>query len=203
MTHALQCECGTVKGFVAEPRNTFRGVCYCRDCQAFAHFLGREQDVLDARGGTGVIQTVPRNVTFSQGLTSLGCMRLTPKGLLRWYATCCKTPVGNTLANYKLSFVGLVDTCLRDPRRSLADSFGQARAVVYGESARGAPKPRQVGQGRMIGYALGTLLKARLNGDYRRTPFFHPDSGQPIATPRILSEAEHSRLMKSVLAASA
>lgn len=203
MTHALRCECGTVRGFVADPRKTFRGVCYCRDCQAFAHFLGREREVLNDRGGTGVIQTVPRNVTFSQGLTALACIRLTPKGLLRWYAGCCNTPVGNTLANYKLSFVGLVDTCLRDPTRSLEESFGQSRAVVYVESARGAPKPRQMAQGRMIGFALGTLLKARLNGDYRRTPLFHPDTGQPIASPRILTDAEHSRLMKAVLAASA
>jgi len=203
MTHALQCECGTLKGFVADPRNTFRALCYCRDCQAFAHFLGRERDVLDERGGTGVIQTVPRSVTITQGLGALACMRLTPKGLLRWYATCCKTPVGSTLANPRLSFVGLVDVCLRDPNRSLEDAFGKVRALVHVESARGAPRPRPMGQGRMIGFALATLLKARLNGDYRRTPFFSPLRGQPIAVPRILSDAQHATLMKSVLAASA
>jgi hypothetical protein len=201
MTHALQCECGTVKGFIAEPGRTFRGVCYCRDCQAFAHFLGRERDVLNDRGGSGVVQTVPRNVTFTQGADSLACMRLTSKGLLRWYSACCKTPIGNTMASYKLSFVGLVDACLRDPNRSLEQSFGPERASVYVEGARGEPKPRPVGQGRMIAWALSTILKARLNGDYRRTPFFRADTWQPIARPLILSDPEHARLMRSVLAA--
>jgi hypothetical protein len=202
MSHALRCECGKVQGVVVDPRRTFRGVCYCRDCQAFAHFLGRERDALDARGGTGVVQTAPRNVSFTQGLSALACIRLTPKGLLRWYAACCNTPIGNTMASPKMSFVGLVDTCLRDPERSLEHSFGPPRAWVYVDGARGTPKPKQVGQGRMIRWALGTILKARINGDYRRTPFFRADGGQPIAPPRILGEAEHARLVKSVLAAS-
>jgi len=203
MSHPLRCECGTVKGFIEAPRRTFRGVCYCRDCQAFAHFLGRERDVLDDRGGSGVVQTVPRNVAFTQGLDALECMRLTPNGLLRWYAGCCNTPIGNTMANYKLSFVGVVDMCLRDPQRSLEESFGPNRAFVYVDGARGEPKPLQVGQGRMIARALATLFKARISGDYRRSPFFRPDTGQPIATPRILSEEEHSRLKKAVLDAAA
>ena len=37
-SHPLQCQCGTIKGAVANPGNANRCVCYCRDCQAFAHF---------------------------------------------------------------------------------------------------------------------------------------------------------------------
>jgi hypothetical protein len=39
-------------------------------------------------------------------------MSLGPKGLLRWYADSCRTPIGNTPRNPKLSYVGLVHGCL-------------------------------------------------------------------------------------------
>jgi len=71
-----------------------RCVCYCRDCQAFAHFLGKVDAILDERGGSEIIQVLPRNLTFTQGIELLACMRLTEKGLLRWYAACCNTPIG-------------------------------------------------------------------------------------------------------------
>lgn len=41
MNHPLQCQCGTLKGYVSPPDMAIRGVCYCKDCQAFAHFLER------------------------------------------------------------------------------------------------------------------------------------------------------------------
>ena len=88
MNHPLQCTCGTLKGYVSHPERVNRAVCYCTDCQAFAHFLGLAHVILDAKGGTDVIQTVPANVTFTEGQHVLACMRLSPKGLLRWYARC-------------------------------------------------------------------------------------------------------------------
>ena len=51
MTHALSCACGGLTGSVAHARRATHSVCYCRDCQAFARFLGREAELLDARGG--------------------------------------------------------------------------------------------------------------------------------------------------------
>ena len=96
MSHPLQCRCGTLKGVIANPRSGNRVVCYCRDCQAFAYFLGREADVLDELGGSEVVQILPRNLTFTQGVETLACLRLTENGLLRWYAACCSTPIGNT-----------------------------------------------------------------------------------------------------------
>lgn len=194
MSTALQCRCGTVKALVAEPRSANRVLCYCKDCQAFAHFLGRVPEVLDERGGSDVIQVMPKTVTFSQGIDSLACMRLTSKGLLRWYAACCRTPIGNTLHTPKLSFVGLVHTCLEDP-----EAFGPIRVVVNTKSAKGEPKPKQTGVGTMLGWFFGHALKARFNGDYKRTPFFRAD-GSPIVMPHVLSSEEHARVMRAVLA---
>jgi len=185
---------------VAEPRSANRALCYCKDCQALAHFLGRVPEMLDERGGSDVIQVLPKNVTFTQGIESLACMRLTSKGLLRWYARCCKTPIGNTLPTPKLSFIGLVHTCLENPGAPPLDaSFGPVRVWVNTKSAKGEPKPKQAGVGTMMGWFFSNPLKARFTGDYKRTPFFRAD-GTPIVTPHVLSSDEHATVMKAVLA---
>src|ERR1700757_5235893 len=94
----LRCRCGQVRGFVADasPDAVNRVVCYCEDCQAFAHQLGRA-DLLDAQGGSDIVQVAPASLTFIKGQNRIAGLRLTPKGLFRWHATCCNTPVGNTL----------------------------------------------------------------------------------------------------------
>lgn len=198
MSHPLQCRCGTVKGTLTDTRKANRALCYCRDCQAFAHFLGKADEILDERGGSDIIQVLPKKVTFSQGADKLACMRLTEKGLLRWYASCCRTPIGNTLATPKLAFVGLVHTCLEGGGPSLNDAFGPVRVVVYTKRARGEPKPPERGKGAMLAWFFGTVLPARFNGDYRTTPFFDVAKGTPVATPRVLSAEEHARLMSSL-----
>jgi len=201
MSHPLQCRCGTLKGFVDNPSTANRAVCYCKDCQAFAHFLGRSADVLDERGGSDVVQILPKNITFTQGVESLACMRLTPKGLLRWYASCCNTPIGNTLATQKFSFIGLVHSCLEGAGAPLDDAFGPVRAWVNANSAKGDPKPKVRGLGTTVGWFLTTTLKARLNGSYKQTPFFRTDTGAPVVSPRVLSSEEHARVMDTVQAA--
>ena len=59
----FRCRCGEVRGFVADasPRTVNRVVCYCDDCQAFAHRLGRA-DLLDAHGGSDVVQVAPASL---------------------------------------------------------------------------------------------------------------------------------------------
>src|ERR1700761_5845308 len=101
MNHPLRCSCGKLQGHVSHPGRAGRGVCYCRDCRAFAHFLGRPGDILDAQGGTDVMATLPSYVTFTQGKDKLACMSLSERGMLRWYASCCNTPIGNTMRNIK------------------------------------------------------------------------------------------------------
>jgi hypothetical protein len=201
MNYALQCRCGTVKGVISNPRNSNRGVCYCRDCQAFAHFLGRANDVLDERGGSDVVQILPKNLTFTQGTEAIACVRLTPKGLLRWYASCCNTPIGNTLHTPKMSFIGLVHSCLENSGQSVNDSFGPVTAWVNTKSAKGDSRPKQTGLGSTLIWFLRNVLKARFNGDYKRTPLFRPDMRTPIVTPRVLSPEERTNVMNAVRAA--
>jgi len=42
-----------------------------------------------------------------------------------------------------------------------------------------------------------SLLRARLDGSYKRTPFFTPD-GIPVVEPRVLATVERERVMYAV-----
>lgn len=198
MNHPLRCRCGALKGYVSHPEKASRGVCYCKDCQAFAHFLGTPGDILDEMGGTDVIATMPKYVTFTQGIEALACMSLTEHGLLRWYASCCDTPIGNTPRNYKVSHVGLVHTCLEDPLRTLESSFGPVRMRGNIKSAKGKPKLMPLSTVASILRFLRSLLRARLDGSYKYTPFFTLDRGTPVVAPKVLTKSELERVMIAV-----
>lgn len=195
MEHPLQCRCGTVKGWVKEPRSANHSMCYCKDCQAFANFLGQDAQILDAQGGSDIIQVLPKNVSFTQGVEALACIRLTDKGMLRWYASCCNTPIGNTMANFKISFIGLVHNCLENSQTPLQDSFGPIRVWANTQGAKGNPKPKSRGVGTILLWAVTNVLKARINGSYKQTAFFLKDKGTPIVNPRVLSSAELADVM--------
>jgi hypothetical protein len=166
-------------------------ICYCDDCQAFAEYLQRAGDVLDARGGSDIVQTAPRYVDFAHGREHLACVRLTPKGVLRWYAACCRTPIGNTPANPKLAFVGLLHNCLGTPAE-LDERFGPPRMRVFTAFAKGEPKPKRqipIGAGAVLAWHLAT---ARFAGAHRPSPFFDR-SGHPIADPISVPKAAERR----------
>jgi hypothetical protein len=192
--HAIRCRCGQLRGEVSHPGDARRGVCYCKDCQSFAHFLGRADAVLDERGGTDLISTRQSRVSFSRGSERIACMALSPNGLLRWYASCCNTPLGNTPRNLKLSHVGLVHSCLEDPASSLDASFGPVQMQVNTGSAKAPVAATPVGTVMSVLRLAAGLLRARLDGSYRRTPFFDAASGAPVATPQVLSREQRERL---------
>jgi Family of unknown function (DUF6151) len=68
----LRCCCGQVRGVasVVSPSTGFRLFCYCKDCQAFARFLDRA-DVLDAAGGTDIVQMPPGRVKLTAGIDAV------------------------------------------------------------------------------------------------------------------------------------
>jgi hypothetical protein len=175
-----------------------RAVCHCRDCQAFAHFLGRAGDILDAQGGTDVIQTLPARVIFTEGREALACMRLSKNGLMRWYTTCCNTPIGNTLPNFRFSFVGLIHSCLENAGVPLDGSFGAVRMWVNTKSAKGGAASRSKGVTSGILGLLAMVTRARIDGSYKRTAFFSADTGAPIVTPTVLSQGERASLLNAV-----
>ena len=85
MNLPLKCRCGAVRGEMQPRRAYTRATCYCKDCRAYALFLG-QPGVLDEAGGTDVVPTAPATVRLTAGLEHVACMSLSPKGTLRWYA---------------------------------------------------------------------------------------------------------------------
>jgi hypothetical protein len=190
----LRCRCGKLQGELDPGGVAARAVCYCKDCQAFARFLGREGELLDAAGGTEVAASLPGAVRFTNGLEHLGCMSLSPRGLYRWYATCCRTPIGNTPRDPKTPYVGLVRACLDAPPETLDRQLGRSRILVQTGSAR-APVKSTPARTAWAVVRIGTMmLRARLGGGYRSNPFFLPDSAAPLRQPQVLTQGERAAL---------
>jgi hypothetical protein len=191
--HPLRCRCGRLQGEIAEPSRGTRGVCYCRDCQAFARFLGPPPGMLDTLGGTDVTAVRPHRVSFTQGVEQLACISLSPRGVLRWYAACCRTPIANTPRDWRVPHVGVLHSALEGPGApSLDASFGPVRLRVNRHGANGvAPRASMLTTAHAIAGFVGSMALTRITGRYRRTPFFSA-AGRPRAEPRVLDDAERA-----------
>ena len=188
--HRLQCQCGSICANIDSVGTSNRIICYCTDCRAFARFLARP-DVLDARGGTEIIQVAQSRVRITHGKERLAAIRLTENGMVRWYASCCRTRIGNTMINPKMGFIGLVHSCL--DHSQLTNDFGQEVALVNTDAAIGDPKPKQHGLLRSIRSFLLILTKGLLSGGYRKSSLF-TQSGLPVVAPQILTTEQLGRL---------
>lgn len=181
----MACKCGIVKGKASglTPKTVNHAVCYCDDCQAFARFLGRGDDVLDEYGGTDIFQMAPKHLTLTQGTDQLRCMQLSEKGIHRWYTACCKTPVGNT-AGAGLPFVGVIHSFLEKDREKLAAAVPIDTYVHLKFAVKPVPeeiKAKAFSGWKMIPFIL-KLLGWRLRGWQKPSPFYGDDS-KPVARP--------------------
>ena len=181
-TLPLSCRCGEVTGIVKDVTNSSgnRLICCCSDCQAFVSKLMPEDNILDAHGGTDIYQTSPASIEITTGREKIRYLRLTEKGTFRWYADCCKTPIGNTLGP-KMPFVGLIHGFWAEKPR-WEEVVGPPSARVQTKYALNlpadAPKP--------VGFPLGVTLKIMLKilgwkmfGKGKPNPFFDP-KGRPL-----------------------
>jgi hypothetical protein len=185
----LACRCGIVRGSVrgTVPSAGTHLVCYCRDCQAYVRHLGRS-DVLDPAGGTDIFQTNIGRIGVDAGADRLACLRLSPKGLLRWYAACCGTPVVNLPPTAAVPFGGIVTACL--PDADLSAAIGPVIAVHGAASARpgkGAPR-RNRGTLTMLRRFAAVTLAARRRGEHRSSAFHA--AGAPRSAPHVLTTEE-------------
>lgn len=198
----IRCKCGALRGVLHEAsgRGGNRCVCYCDDCQSFAHFLGRPEELLDAHGGTEVFQTSPALVEIAEGADRLACMRLTPKGLARWYTSCCRTPIGNTLATGSWPFVGLIRACIAADDSALESALGPIRQRSMGRFAIGDTSGLHVHERlplSLIARIARMLVVWKLRGDRKRSPFFEPRTGAPAAVPQVLGDEELRELERA------
>jgi hypothetical protein len=193
----LGCCCGQIHGQVrgVSPQTVNRAICYCDDCQAFLHHIGRA-DLLDDHGGTDLVQVAPASLSYDRGAECIAGLRLGPKGMHRWYASCCKTPLGNTMPRPGVPFVGLsIEVFLGLDARRRDEVFGVPRGKVFGQFAtNGTPEDATKLPAKMILHTARLLLGWKLGGKTWPHPFFERETAAPKLPLRILSREEREAL---------
>jgi hypothetical protein len=170
-------------------------LCYCDDCQAFARFLGRP-GVANERGGTDIFQMAPSRLRLTSGLDALACVRLSEKGMHRWFCRECKGAVGNTLGP-KLPFVGVIHSFFDLPAGAERDRLlGPPLAHTMTRFAAGGPLPEDTPWQtmRMVGRAVRLLATWWVTGAGSPSPFFEGEPRAPRVPVRVLSPAERLAL---------
>jgi hypothetical protein len=190
-TVPFHCRCARVKGVIADlsPETANRCICYCKDCRAFVHHLDRG-DLLDAHGGVDIVQVARARMRIDEGADELRCLRLTAKGMHRWYVACCRSPIANTMP--RLPFAGLSRSLLEVEERGLPDPD-----LIHGRSAVGGLPP-----GASAGLSLrGVARPARLFASWLARGLGHPSplftrDEKPVVDPEILSPAAREELRR-------
>jgi len=194
----LRCTCGKLRGIARDvsPSNGVRVVCYCTDCQAFARFLGHA-GITDEHGGTDIFQMAPSSVRITAGADALRCMRLSDKGMYRWYCGECKTPVGNTNGP-RVPFVGLIHSFMNHEGagRSRDDVLGKPVGYTGRKSAIGTLPAHVLGSSplRLVGRSVRLLSKWWLTGAGSPSAFFNDQTHAPRSEPRVLRPEERKAL---------
>jgi hypothetical protein len=191
----LHCRCREVRGVVTDvsPQTVNRVVCYCDDCQAFLHQLAR-RDLLDAHGGSDIVQVAPSSLSFVQGTERIVGLRLTPKGLYRWYAACCKTPVGNTLSP-AVPFIGVIAQAFESETQTPDQLFGPQVGTIFGKYAvGGAPEGSTGFNLPLMARAISRVLRWLIRGQTWPHPFFERATRAPRFPVTTLSHEEREAL---------
>jgi hypothetical protein len=197
--HPIRCRCGQLQARLDHPDLATRAICYCRDCRAYAHFLGPPEGLLDALGGTEVAIVRPRRVAFTAGLEHLACMSLSPRGIYRWYARCCRTPIGNTPRDHRIPYLGLVHSCLDQAGPPLDAALGPVRMKVHRHGAHGDPGGTPLVPLALAGARQGlSLAWDRVSGNYRDSAFFDAATGAPRVAPEVISREARQALLDRV-----
>ena len=216
-TLSVTCGCGQYKATVdsEEQKKPTRLTCYCIDCQSYARHLGQAEVQLGANGGTDILQISPAQFSISAGQEHLNNLMLSPKGIYRWYASCCNTPICNTTTKAEMPYVGLLtnniskitmagkktsnNAAAKATNKTLSDENRQAHLdealgpVAFGVGA-GEKHPISadwpVAKGFGLKGTLGTLknmARWRIRGDHKRSIFIDSDTGKPLVEPTLLT----------------
>jgi hypothetical protein len=182
----LSCACGQVQGKTEETnaQSGNRVHCCCADCQKFATFLEQEDNILDEYGATDIFQIPLAHLHITHGHENLALMRLSAKGLNRWYAKCCNTPIGNTLGG-KAPFIGVIHNFMQHIS-SRDKELGKTRGYIHCQSAKQPiPDILQLSFFKISMRLLGKLLSWKLKGLNQPSAFFD-ENARPIVKPLIV-----------------
>ena len=185
--HRFGCRCGALGGRLSDmdAASATHVVCHCADCRAAYTHLGR-----DDPKAVGILQTTQDRVRIERGGEHLRVFRHTARGALRWYATCCDTPLFHTPLKPRLVHVGLNTDALDAP-----EAAGRIEAEAFVPDAKGGTRHR--GAGRMVARMATRIAAKNLSGEWRGTPFFDAE-GLPVVAPHVLTREERAAALAGV-----
>jgi Family of unknown function (DUF6151) len=194
----IRCQCGKFQGLIKHIELGTRAICYCTDCQIYAHYLQAPDQILNRFGGTEVIAVRPKNIAIVHGSEYLSCLSLTQFGAFRFFADCCKTPICNMSRNSRTEHISVIHRCLN--HRLVAKIFDDRALHVKRKSAHGSPpknKPLYFIASSL--YYVYSILLSRISRGYQFNPFINQENQKPIASRVILDAAELNRLKDIVV----
>ncbi|KAJ54906.1 hypothetical protein ACMU_14170 [Actibacterium mucosum KCTC 23349] len=182
------CDCGKMQGRIdrVTPQKIGHLTCYCKYCLGFPTHLGTGDKYIRDGGWVNLVQVAPDDVTIDQGSEHLACLKFTPKGPLRWYASCCGTPIANTLAGRMPPFASFYADTMGD-----AD-LGPVQLHSFCDHLPAAQRPQPSGNKAVRAFVLRfakRVIPAILTLRFRKNPFFDA-KGAPVATPQLLSKEQ-------------
>lgn len=163
-------------------------ICYCKDCRAFVRHLGKGDALLD-HGGAPVFHTRPDRLRLVAGGEHIKCLRLGPRGALRWYAECCSSPLAASNWRPKLPFVSMSALAAKD-KNALGPVVAHAFADQALDSQNTGTPPKTYGTARIIWRVARRAILGRLLGKAGKNPFFV--GGKPISAPHVLTREERA-----------
>jgi hypothetical protein len=191
----FSCSCGQLAGMLIAPgpANGDHLACHCTDCQNFARYLGADARVLQAHGGTQLYQGRCAKMRLTKGADKLACLHLTDKPTLRWYASCCRTPMFNSFANGRIPYLTtLVANC--DPRQAETALGPVIGHLMLPDTINDPQAMPRMSFAKLMCRFFGRIIKDLVSGDRKRSPLFDPKTFKPISTPYRLTEAERRSL---------
>lgn len=182
----FNCQCGKLSGEIDHPEELqgLRAICMCKDCQKYARFLGNAESILDKNGGSEIVPVFPKLFRITSGFEYVKGVKLTKNtGTFRWYASCCRSPLANSLSS-KQGYVGLITQ-----RLSLEDrnSLGPIRVRANGESGI-SPLPEGTSKKfpiKWLPVIIRAIVRIHLKGWKRPHPFFD-ENDRPYVQPEVL-----------------
>lgn len=90
----------------------------------------------------------------------------------------------------------MIHNCLEGDGVSLDQSFAPVTMQVHPKSAKGLVTAKSKGALSALVKWIGMMLRERISGGYKLSPFFQAESGMPITTPIVLSLKERQALHK-------
>lgn len=188
----MQCDCGKVRGHTDDinPQSGNRIHCCCADCQSFASLMDLEKkrstsnQIVDEFGGTDIFQMPIAYVNITEGNEHIACLRLSHKGLYRWYTTCCHTPIGNTLDG-KMPFIGIIHNFM-DKNMSRDSILGRSKGYIHCQhSTKVIPEELKGSYFKIAARIVSKLLVWKIKGLNQPSSFFTSNK-QPVVIPKIL-----------------